>query len=120
MTIAALQQFHPAEPYHQNYLALHPSQPYIVINDQPVGGQPPGSITRYDVPTTTWCGEPVFVPDPEGGEGDGWLLTMVLDARIPASYLAVFDSRRVDEGPVAKLVFHETLPISFHGTFVPT
>jgi len=33
--IAALQQFHPAEPYHQNYLALHPSQPYIVINDLP-------------------------------------------------------------------------------------
>ena len=33
--IVALQQFHPAEPYHQNYLALHPSQPYIVINDQP-------------------------------------------------------------------------------------
>ena len=33
--IAALQQFYPAEPYHQNYLALHPTQPYIVINDQP-------------------------------------------------------------------------------------
>lgn len=33
--IAALQQFYPAEAYHQNYLALHPTQPYIVINDQP-------------------------------------------------------------------------------------
>jgi len=33
--IAALQQFYPAEQYHQNYLALHPNQPYIVINDQP-------------------------------------------------------------------------------------
>jgi peptide-methionine (S)-S-oxide reductase len=33
--IAALQQFYPAESYHQNYLALHPTQPYIVINDQP-------------------------------------------------------------------------------------
>lgn len=33
--IAALQQFYPAEAYHQNYLALHPSQPYIVINDLP-------------------------------------------------------------------------------------
>lgn len=33
--IAALQQFYPAESYHQNYLALHPNQPYIVINDQP-------------------------------------------------------------------------------------
>jgi len=33
--ITALQQFYPAEAYHQNYLALHPTQPYIVINDLP-------------------------------------------------------------------------------------
>ncbi len=33
--IAALQQFYPAEAYHQNYLALHPTQPYIVIHDLP-------------------------------------------------------------------------------------
>jgi peptide-methionine (S)-S-oxide reductase len=33
--ITALQQFYPAEAYHQNYLVLHPTQPYIVINDQP-------------------------------------------------------------------------------------
>jgi peptide-methionine (S)-S-oxide reductase len=28
-------EFYPAEAYHQNYLALHPSQPYIAINDLP-------------------------------------------------------------------------------------
>jgi peptide-methionine (S)-S-oxide reductase len=33
--IAALDKFYPAEDYHQNYLALHPSQPYIVYNDLP-------------------------------------------------------------------------------------
>jgi len=33
--IAPLQQFHRAEDYHQNYLALHPRQPYIVIHDLP-------------------------------------------------------------------------------------
>ncbi|MBV8657306.1 MAG: peptide-methionine (S)-S-oxide reductase MsrA [Burkholderiales bacterium] len=33
--LAALTQFYPAEAYHQNYLALHPYQPYIVFNDQP-------------------------------------------------------------------------------------
>jgi peptide-methionine (S)-S-oxide reductase len=27
--------FYPAEDYHQNYLALHPNQPYIVYNDLP-------------------------------------------------------------------------------------
>jgi peptide-methionine (S)-S-oxide reductase len=33
--VTALPAFYPAEAYHQNYLALHPTQPYIVINDMP-------------------------------------------------------------------------------------
>jgi peptide-methionine (S)-S-oxide reductase len=30
-----LDAFYPAEDYHQDYLTLHPNQPYIVINDIP-------------------------------------------------------------------------------------
>jgi len=33
--VTKLNIFSPAEAYHQNYLALHPYQPYIVINDAP-------------------------------------------------------------------------------------
>lgn len=33
--VVPLQQFYPAETHHQNYLALHTDQPYIVINDLP-------------------------------------------------------------------------------------
>lgn len=33
--IVPLEKFYSAEKYHQNYLALHPDQPYIVIHDQP-------------------------------------------------------------------------------------
>jgi peptide-methionine (S)-S-oxide reductase len=33
--VTTLPAFYPAEAYHQNYLALHPTQPYIVINDMP-------------------------------------------------------------------------------------
>jgi len=33
--VAPLQKFYPAEDYHQNYLALHPDEPYIVTFDQP-------------------------------------------------------------------------------------
>ena len=28
-------QFFPAEAYHQNYLTLHPAEPYIAVNDMP-------------------------------------------------------------------------------------
>jgi peptide-methionine (S)-S-oxide reductase len=34
-TLEPLHGFFAAEAYHQNYLALHPTQPYIVINDMP-------------------------------------------------------------------------------------
>ncbi len=34
-TVTPLPAFYPAEDYHQNYLALHPGNPYIVINDAP-------------------------------------------------------------------------------------
>jgi peptide-methionine (S)-S-oxide reductase len=33
--VSPLKGFFAAEDYHQNYLALHPDQPYIVINDLP-------------------------------------------------------------------------------------
>jgi peptide-methionine (S)-S-oxide reductase len=33
--VSALEEFHPAEAYHQDYLVRHPTQPYIVINDLP-------------------------------------------------------------------------------------
>jgi peptide-methionine (S)-S-oxide reductase len=33
--VGPLQAFYPAEDYHQDYLTLHPNQPYIVFNDMP-------------------------------------------------------------------------------------
>ncbi|MEO8331650.1 MAG: peptide-methionine (S)-S-oxide reductase MsrA, partial [Gallionella sp.] len=33
--VVPLQQFYPAEDHHQNFLALHPNQPYIVMHDLP-------------------------------------------------------------------------------------
>ncbi|MFY9904035.1 MAG: peptide-methionine (S)-S-oxide reductase MsrA [Terriglobales bacterium] len=33
--VVPLKAFYPAEPYHQNYAALHPDNPYIAINDAP-------------------------------------------------------------------------------------
>src|SRR5438094_3324442 len=37
--VVALPAFYAAEAYHQNYLALHPTQPYIVMHDLPTLAQ---------------------------------------------------------------------------------
>ena len=34
-TVEPLKTFYPAEGYHQDYLTLHPNQPYIAMNDLP-------------------------------------------------------------------------------------
>lgn len=34
-TVSPLPAFYPAEDYHQNYAALHPNNPYILIHDRP-------------------------------------------------------------------------------------
>jgi peptide-methionine (S)-S-oxide reductase len=36
--LEAFKGFYPAEDYHQDFLVLHPTYPYIVINDQPKVG----------------------------------------------------------------------------------
>ena len=33
--VSTFKSFYPAEGYHQNYLTLHPNEPYIAYNDMP-------------------------------------------------------------------------------------
>jgi peptide-methionine (S)-S-oxide reductase len=48
-TIEQVDAFYPAEAYHQDYLALHPDQPYIAITtseDRGAGAALPGRLPR--------------------------------------------------------------------------
>jgi len=89
-----------------------------------------GALLKQDVETgrvETWepgdrryPGEGVFVPDPEGKrEDDGWLLSMVYDARADRSHLAVLDARAIGDGPVASCHFDHAIPFGFHGAWAP-
>jgi carotenoid cleavage dioxygenase-like enzyme len=82
-------------------------------------------IVRADVTerrATTWredgCypGEPVFVTGPQaGGEDDGVLLSVVLDARKGNSFLLVLDAASLGELGRAEVPHH--IPFGFHGQF---
>lgn len=65
----------------------------------------------------TFCGEPVFVPRPGGGEGDGVVLSVVLDPEREQSFLLVLDAETFTER--ARAWLPHVLPFDFHGQFYP-
>jgi beta,beta-carotene 9',10'-dioxygenase len=82
-------------------------------------------IVKADVEersTTVWSepgsypGEPVFVAAPEAeDEGDGVLLSVVLNSEAATSYLLVLDARTLTELARAEAPHH--IPFGFHGQF---
>lgn len=77
-----------------------------------------GVLTQWDPGPNKHCGEAFFVPG-DGGEGEGWLLTLVYDHASDASELVILDATRVPRGPVATVVLPRRVPYGFHGVWVP-
>lgn len=85
------------------------------------------TIVRLDVAigeARTWhaegCypGEPVFVARPDAqAEGEGVLLSVVLDARRALSFLLVLDARTL--GELARATCPHHIPFGFHGNYFP-
>jgi carotenoid cleavage dioxygenase-like enzyme len=92
------------------------------------GGAFLDSIVRLDVTSRasrTWyaegCypGEPVFVAEPGANEeGQGVLLSVVLDARRGTSFLLVLNAHSLAEIARAECPHH--IPFSFHGNYFPS
>ena len=79
-----------------------------------------GQVDTYSPGAFAYVGEGVFVPKAGGdAEDDGWLLTLVYDAREDRSRLDVLDARAIGDGPVAKCWFDHAVPMGFHGQWAP-
>jgi carotenoid cleavage dioxygenase-like enzyme len=65
----------------------------------------------------SYPGEPVFVPSPEPdrGEDQGVLLSVVLDSASDSSFLLVLDAQTLNEVGRARVPHH--IPFGFHGQF---
>lgn len=63
--------------------------------------------------------EHVYVPKPDAGEGEGWLLGTHLDFRAGVTRLAVLDAMNLAAGPIALASLPYPLPLGLHGSFVP-
>jgi len=76
-----------------------------------------GEARRWREPGC-YPGEPVFVPQPDGGgEDDGVLLSVVLDGESGRSFLLVLDAATLEEVGRATVSHH--VPFGFHGGFFP-
>ena len=101
---------------------------YVAARSATDHGDPFDRVVRVDLrggPATLWhappgyvVGEPVFAPGPDGADGDGWVLVMLYDGAGERAELAIFESGRVEAGPVAR-VHLPLLPYGFHGEWEP-
>ncbi|MBK9036990.1 MAG: carotenoid oxygenase family protein [Myxococcales bacterium] len=79
-----------------------------------------GRVRRHRFAAHEAVSEPVFVPRPGAtAEDDGWVVALVYDGRADASYLAVLDGVRLEDGPIARAWFDHPVPITFHGSWLP-
>lgn len=62
--------------------------------------------------------EPILVPRDASDEAEVWVLILCHDDRREQSCVAILDGRDPAAGPVAKLWFDQTIPLTFHGTWV--
>ena len=77
------------------------------------------SARQLDFGSETYPSEPVFVPRSAArAEDDGYLLSLVYDAKQHASQLVVLDAATFDAEPLACLALGQHVPPPFHGTWL--
>ncbi|MBV2181265.1 MAG: carotenoid oxygenase family protein [Castellaniella sp.] len=74
-----------------------------------------GRAEVIDLGPRTHLGEPIFVADPAARDERGWLLSLGLDGDSGTSFLGVFASDALADGPVARIWLEHPTPLSFHG-----
>jgi carotenoid cleavage dioxygenase len=79
-----------------------------------------GDMTRIDLGAGRTGGEWVMVPRHDGAaEDDGWLMTLVHDAGTDRSELVVLPAADPADGPIARVLLPNRVPLGFHGNWVP-
>lgn len=77
-----------------------------------------GSVAHWQTaPGGYLGGEPVFVPHPGGEAGEGAVVCQEYDAERDIGAFLVFDARRVEDGPVARVPLQRPVPLLFHASF---
>lgn len=76
-----------------------------------------GARDVFRLPDGWVTGEAAFAPDPDGGQGEGWVCSIVIDRPNDTSHLLILDARDVAAGPVARVQLPRRVPFGFHGSW---
>ncbi len=82
-----------------------------------------GAMAEHRVGPHQRVSEPIFVPRAgaaPGDESDGHVLSLCYDGARDESFVAIYDGRRLADGPIARTWLGYAVPITFHGIWVPT
>ena len=80
-----------------------------------------GDAAVIDLGPGRISGEWVHVPRADGAaEDDGWLLSLVHDTDSDRGELVVLPAADPADGPVARVLLPNRVPLGFHGNWVPT
>ncbi len=75
-------------------------------------------VISVSFPPNEFPSEAVFVPHEQATEeDDGYLISLVYNSDKDRSYLAIFDARKLSQGPQARLWFDHHIPRPIHGTW---
>jgi carotenoid cleavage dioxygenase len=78
-----------------------------------------GARQVHDFGPNRHPGEFVFVPaHPQGGEDEGWLIGLVIDADTETTDLVILDARDFEAAPQASIRIPHRVPPGFHGNWV--
>ena len=62
--------------------------------------------------------EPAFIPKPNGGEGEGWLIALINRLEVLRNDIGIWDAQNLASGPVATIHLPFKLKMGLHGNFV--
>jgi carotenoid cleavage dioxygenase len=76
-----------------------------------------GQVSGFDLGAGMLADEHLFVPQPGGGEGEGWLIGTAHDRQAERTVLSVYRAQALGDGPVSQAVIPRRLPPGLHGRF---
>ncbi|WP_101790813.1 carotenoid oxygenase family protein [Nonomuraea indica] len=78
-----------------------------------------GTKETYSYGPGVYGSEAPFAPrDGSTGEDDGYLVTFATDSAAGRSEVQILDASRISDGPVARVLLPQRVPLGFHATWV--